>query len=143
MNTDQLEVLGEDVARAIKSKFGLDYIRFDAGTGGFEKPTPWATLFIAKRGYISQVHHEFPHAQVQAWLTMPENQAREALAAAFESRAKSLVKDEPDRGHPEMARKVANDKRISTLFFLLGARAFIEQVMLEVPELWEIQHLPL
>jgi hypothetical protein len=96
MNIDQIETIGEEAARITKVKFSLDYIRFDAGTAAFDPPLPWATLFVAKRGYVSHRHHEFPTAQVHQWLAMSESQAREALCIAFEGRTLDLVQETTD-----------------------------------------------
>jgi hypothetical protein len=96
MTIDQLEAIGEEIAWAVKAKYTLDYARFDAGVGQFEQAIPWATLFVSKRGYENRTNPEFPLNNVQKWLAMTEEQAREAMRVSFEIRAKGLVPPVPE-----------------------------------------------
>jgi hypothetical protein len=128
MNTDQLEALGEIVARTVKSKFALDYIRFDAGSANIEQPIPWATLFISKRGFINPAHHEFPLSQVHQWLTVPEEQAKEMLYAAFEARVMLLVKEAPEEHFLGMHSRPSSERKVSTLLSLVTLMELTQRI---------------
>jgi hypothetical protein len=103
MTIDQLEAIGEEVARSVKAQYALDYARFDAGVG---QAVPWAVLFLSKRGCENRTHPEFPTSCVQKWLGMTEEQARESLKASFETRAKGLVTPPIEAPQPETLKKL-------------------------------------